>query len=109
MAIAYRHLVPAAVNEHYRGMPNAVDALYARIGLSWLPFITWEIEIEARGQLCFDEAAANATAFHMYNNGMRRGFRFVSWRVDMSGPLVGRAKRSGLAPEDFKISNYVHA
>ena len=98
------------VKSYYASMPNSVDALYAQISPPHFPFLPFWWEIEAHGQLCFDDSAANAVAYNMYNRlpNHGKGWRFHRWRCEMSGPLVGpTAKLSGDAPKDFDIYNYV--
>lgn len=101
-----RRFAPAGWNERWDSMPNAVRALYIKVRLKWFRWAVIEIRVEAWGQLCFDEAAASAAANHMWNHGMRAGWEYVSWRVEMDGPLVGDAKMSGLAPADFSLAKY---
>lgn len=103
---SYRRFAPAEWHEHWDAMPNAVRALYATLRQMHFPWITKEVRIEAWGQLCYDNAAATHTAYHMWNNGMRTGWEFLSWRVEMDGPLIGGAKLSGTAPEDFSFAKY---
>jgi hypothetical protein len=96
--------VPAEVLNHYADMPNNVRALYATFKSTFIPFVKREERIEAMGQLCFDEAACRAVAYHMHNKRMENRWQFVSWRCEMDGPLIGdRAKLNGIAPSDFDI------
>jgi hypothetical protein len=103
----FRVRAPTEWNAHWDVMPNSVRALYGTFERWGIPFLKKEIRIEAWGQLCFDEAACNAIAYHMHNHGMRSGWRFVSWRCEMDGPVIGGAKLTGAAPPDFNIYNYV--
>ena len=103
-----KDLAPSNWNEHWDNMPNSVRALYATFRSMRFPWCTKEVRIEAWGQLCFDAAAANAVAYHMYNNEMRTGWKFLSWRCEMSGAPVGGGKLNGVAPLNFDISDYVH-
>ncbi len=103
----YRDVAPAEWNTHWDAMPNSVRALYSTFRSTGFLRREKEVLIEARGQLCFDEAAARATAYHMHNNGMRTGWEFISWRCEMDGPLIGRAKLAGGAPPNFDIYDYV--
>ena len=105
--VDFKAHAPAEWNAHWASMPNSVDALY---GLFWfwpLPFIIVERRIEAWGQLCFDDAANNAIAFFMYNHGMRHGWRYLSWRCEMSSTPAHGGKLSGKAPKNFNIYDYV--
>lgn len=105
--------VPKEFAQHYAGLSNNVRALYATFAMpgtprwfKWcVPPITWEERIEAWGQLCFDEAAWNAVAYHMYNKKMTLA-RFVSWRCEMDGEPVGGGKTFGWAPPDFDLLKY---
>lgn len=101
-----RDSAPTAWNEHWDAMPNSVRALYATFSPKWLPFIKIEKRIRAWGQLCFDAAAARAVASHMYNEGMRSGWIYRSWRCEMDGPCEDGAKKSGFPPSDFSIAKY---
>lgn len=87
-------------------MPNSVSQLYGHFRCWLFPFVKIKLKIDGWGQLCFDDAAARAIAYHMCNNNMRYGWTYVSWSVDMNGPCVGGAKRKGLAPRDFSIAKY---
>lgn len=97
----YRDCAPAEFRKHFASMPNAVDGLYCTFALKWLPFIRWEEEMEAWGQLCFDDEACEVAADYMLDHHMTWWAKFVSWRVKMSGPLVGGAKMRGVAPAAF--------
>lgn len=103
----YRAAAPVEFQNHFASMPNAVDGLYCTFALRFLPFIKWEVEMEAWGQLCFDSAACGVASQYMKNNKMTSYAKFVSWRVEMSGPLVGGAKMSGKAPVDF-VQKYLN-
>lgn len=102
----YRAAAPAEWNAHWDAMPNSVRALYATFRSTRFPWRTEEIQIEAWGQLCFDDAAARAVAYHMWNHRMRTDWVYLSWRVEMDGPCLGGAKKSGVAPDDFQLSKY---
>lgn len=102
----YRNAAPPAWNARFDALPNSVRALYATFERTWFPLLTKEVLIEGWGQLCFDNAAAKTVAYHMWNHGMRTGWRYLSWRVEMDGPCVGGAKTSGLAPADFSVAKY---
>ena len=97
---------PREIIDHYASIPNNVRALYATFEWRFFPFIRKEVKIEAWGQLCFDDAAAQATAYHMHNNKMN-AWTYISWRCEMDGPCVGGAKLSGSAPQNFDIYDYV--
>lgn len=99
--------VPSAWVQHWDGIPNSVHALYGTFQMTRFPWLKKKIRIEAWGQLCFDEAANNAIAYHMYNYNMRTGWKYMSWRVEMDGPPQGGGKLSGTAPDNFNIFNYV--
>jgi len=100
---------PEKWNSHWNSIPNSVEKLYALISPPFFPFVKYWWEIQAWGQLCFDQAAANATAYNMYNRlpNHGKGFKFHAWKCKMSGPLIGGAKLNGDAPKDFDIFNYV--
>lgn len=102
----YRGAGPAEWNAHWDSLPNSVGALYATIQSTTFPWRKKEIKIDGRGQLCFDEAAARAVAYHLWNHEMRTGWVYLSWRVEMDKPCVGGAKKSGMAPADFSIAKY---
>jgi hypothetical protein len=103
----FRSDAPAVVRGHWDAMPNSVRALYATVHPVGFPWLKKEIRVEAWGQLCFDDAAARHTARQMRRNHMGRGWKFLSWRVEMDGPLVGpNAKMSGKAPDDFSVEKY---
>jgi hypothetical protein len=99
---SYRAFAPPAWNEHWDSMPDATRALYATICRTLLPWLPKEIEIEAWGQLGHETAAAQATAWHMHNHGMRTGWRYLGWRAVMSDGT----ERRGKAPLDFSVENY---
>lgn len=96
---------------YFMGMVNNVRALYAQISPpGTFGLIRKWVRVEAWGQLCTDEAAAKATAYHMHNRlpDHGKGWKFHKWRCEMDGPLVGnKAKLNGDAPKDFAISDYV--
>jgi hypothetical protein len=102
--------VPAHVLAQSDSWPNSVKQLWATFVFAPLgiPLFIETHPIEGRGQLCFDDAAARMVAYHMHNRRMNpKRWRFVSWRVDMDGPLVGpRAKKEGLPPDDFSVEKY---
>jgi hypothetical protein len=106
-----RYQAPISWNSHWDSMPNSVRQLWALLSPPGLPFVqTWH-RIQGWGQLCFDDAAARMTAYHMYNRlpFHGSGWSFHKWRCDMDGPLIGdQAKLEGKAPDNFKIFDYVH-
>lgn len=99
---------PAAWQQHWASMPNSVRGLYATFQKRGFPWTEKEVRIEAWGQLCFDEAACRAVAYHMHNNRMVIGWKFISWRCEMDGPLTGGAKLSGEPPADFDVYSIEH-
>lgn len=102
----YNDYAPAEWVSHWAAMPNSVRALY---GIFRRGNKTVEVQIEAWGQLCFDDAANRAIAYHMHNHprDIPSGYYYVGWRCEMDGPLLGGAKRTGDAPTNFDIYNYV--
>ncbi len=102
---------PTAIRHHYGAMANNCEALFAQISVAPFHLLRFWIEIEGRGQRCFDEVAARHTAYHLHNHFWNHGagVRFHKWKVKMRGPLVGpNAKLSGNAPKNFKITDYLH-
>lgn len=91
---------------YWAQMPNTVRALYGTFSRIWFPWFKYEIRIEARGQLCAEDPASRAIAYHMWNHGMRRGWRYISWRCDMDGEPYGGGPKSGPAPRDFCFKKY---
>src|SRR5258708_3402165 len=88
----YHDAAPAAFTQQFASMPNSVRALYGTFQSTSFPWRKKELLIEAWGQLCFDAAANNAIAYHMWNHDIRSGWKFLSWRVEMDGEPVGGGK-----------------
>lgn len=101
----FKQNAPQEWQSHWASIPNSVRALYGTFKRTGFPWTTKEVEIEAWGQLCFDDAAARACAYHMWNHEMRTGWKFVSWRCVMDREPVG-GKLSGVAPADFSFEKY---
>lgn len=100
----FRKSAPAEWKSYWDRMPNSVSALYAIVEYKAFPALSRkEIRVDAWGQLCFDEAAGRATAYHVFNKFPLhgKGWRMISWRVEMDGPCVGNAKMEGCGAEHF--------
>lgn len=96
----FRTFAPSSWNEHWDSMPNATRALYATFGLSWFPLPLRTVRIEGWGQL--GNGSPTMVAYHMWNHGMRRGWKFLLWRAEQMDGSV----RTGKAPADFSVERY---
>lgn len=98
--MSHRVGTPTGWNERWDSMPNATRALYATFGPSWFPLPILTLQMEGWGQL--GNGSPSVVAYHMYNHGMRRGWKFLSWRAEQVDGTV----RTGKPPADFSIEKY---